>query len=639
MSSQAEVRIQPPGVAVDRDHGRSFLATAMNPGRSLVGAIDVSVFALILLFGALGFFFYQHSADFTGEDVFYADCARSLLHHGFYGINGRPETNQPPGLPAMLAFLFAMFGDSHAVSLRAMAIFEALGFLAAYEILRHRLPMIVAAGICILMLSSPLYFSMSTGWVFPTFPFFFTTMVALLLLEKYQTTSTPASTIAYGVLLAFLIAVSIMFATAGVALLGAIVAVGCATLLAVGHLDLAKVRRWLPILLVGIAIQLLWMHRTPAPLEWPLPGYPAPYLQQLKVKFGNYPELGMATLGDLGPRVWANATAQADLFGELLLRHGISASKTFTVIIPILMISIGWVYSVWQKKGRDFVEWYFAGYELIYLLWPWRTEIRFLLPIAPLAGVYVWQGIKGARVVVTRAPRIAGAIGSPLCLILGISGVHWTYTHWGVDLGRYPDELIAVVWLILSFVAAKMAYTGRPPSFLMPDSALNRWARRPLTFPRVVPLRVGIYAACVFVLALLANGILKEAGIARENLGYRDLVRGGDTHLVALPLEMEAAQWIRSHTPSNAIVMARHVPIVYHYSDRKLVWFPPSSNADILMQGIVKHHVGFIIVIKHKLPYYMPDDDYCFHSLLAKYPTGFRIVFQDSGLQIVEVQG
>jgi len=42
----------------------------------------------------------------------------------------------------------------------------------------------------------------------------------------------------------------------------------------------------------------------------------------------------------------------------------------------------------------ELIEWYFAGYELIYLLWPWTMELRFLLPIAPLACFYIWQGAK-----------------------------------------------------------------------------------------------------------------------------------------------------------------------------------------------------------------------------------------------------
>ena len=125
---------------------------------------------------------------------------------------------------------------------------------------------------------------------------------------------------------------------------------------------------------------------------------------------------------------------------------------------------------------------------------------------------------------------------------------------------------------------------------------------------------------------------------AYENVKLRDLVLTRDTSLNPMALEIEGALWIRSHSESTSIVMARHVPIVYHYADRKLVWFPPSSNSKILMQGILRHNVNYVMVIKHRKPYYMPDDDYCFDKLLAEHAEAFRLVFQDSDLRIMEVE-
>ena len=84
---------------------------------------DILVFALILGFGAWQFFSVERASDFLGEDVFFADAARSLIQHGFYGINGHPDTNQPPGLPSLLALLCIAGGCSHTVFLRAMAVF------------------------------------------------------------------------------------------------------------------------------------------------------------------------------------------------------------------------------------------------------------------------------------------------------------------------------------------------------------------------------------------------------------------------------------------------------------------------------------------------------------------------------------
>jgi hypothetical protein len=614
--------------------------------------VGIFVFALIVVFGGAAILFHERSGDFLHDDVFYADSARSLIQNGYYGINGRPETTQPPGLPVLLAILFLVFGYSHAICLRAMAVCEMLAFLATYELLQRRLPKPVAASICILLISSPVFFSMATAWVSPCFPFFFTTVMALLAFENYENASAPAARLIWGVVLTSAIAVSLMVASAGIALLGAIVAIIGVTFFRDRRLGLTRLRRLLPILLVGFAVQGLWMHRKPAPLEWSLPGYPAPYLEQLKVKSGNYPELGMATLGDVSTRVVSNVFGQSDLLAQLVLRHGINLSKTFIVILPVLLVAFGWAYSMWQTKGEGMLEWYFAGYEFIYLLWPWRMEARFFLPIAPLACLYVWKSIQGMKIVVLAKPRIVGAVWLPLGSLLGISGWHWIYAHWHEGLGRVPDELMAPIWCVSAICAAWMAYTGRPPSFLDANSRIRAWLRRPFGTSQVSPLRLAQYASYGAVMILFVVGVMNFRNIKidqRPLLSFHIGPRGNlaipqinptqnASSLNAVAPEVESALWIRSHTPVNSIIMARQVPTVYHYAERKIVWFPPISNPDVLMQGIQRLKVDYVIVIKHAEPYYLPDDDYCFQQLLVSRRDAFQIVFQDSNLQIFQVE-
>src|SRR5690349_8792735 len=96
------------------------------------------------------------------------------------------RNTQPPGLSMILAALFAVLGYSFAISVSAMAVFETLGFLVAYEWLRRRMPRIIAATICIILLSSPLYFMWAARMVYACFAYFFTTIIALLLAEVYE---------------------------------------------------------------------------------------------------------------------------------------------------------------------------------------------------------------------------------------------------------------------------------------------------------------------------------------------------------------------------------------------------------------------------------------------------------------------
>jgi len=599
---------------------------------------DLIVFVLIAVLGTSAVLLHQRTADFLGEDVFYADAAKSLLHNGFYGVNGNPETTQPPGLAGILAVLFAMFGYSNAICVGAMAVFETLGFLAAYELLRRRTSRLVAATICIILLSSPVYFSWATRLVYPCFPYFFTTMIALLAGEEYDKAATARLKIVWGTALTAAVAASLLIATGTIALLGAMVAVVVLTTFQDRRLARIRLQKFLPVLLVGIAVQGMWMHRRPAPLEWSLPGYPASYLQQLKVKSGNYPELGMARWSDIPERVTTNLLTQSDILIKLVLRHGIKRTNVAVVIVPVLLIAIGWAYSVWKTRGMKLVDWYFAGYELIYLLWPWTMEDRFLIPVAPFACFYMWQGVKGAIFASKAKPRVVGIIWFPAAFLLTISSAHWIFTHRASVKSALPDALLIPIWLISAGCAFWMAYTGQSILSMEAFSRVRRWLKQPLGRWRVGPLCLIRYAGYLLVMGVVLIGIGIEIQIARENLSITDLDNAEKTGIdeISAP-EVEAGVWLRSHTPADSVVMARQLPTVHHYAERKLVWFAPISDPGALLEGIVKHDVDYVVVVKHDYPYYLPDDDYCFDRLLVAHAGNFRLVLQKANLRIFRV--
>jgi len=598
---------------------------------------DLIVFLLIVVFGASAILLHQRTSDFLSEDAFYADAAQSLLHHGFYGVNGNPETTQPPGLACILAVLFAMSGYSYAICVVAMAVFETLGFMAIYELLRRRVPSLVAGGICILLLSSPLYFGWATRMVYPCFPYFCTTMIALLVSEEYDKAVTARSRIVCGTILTAAVAASLLIATGTIALLGAMVVVIAVTAMRDRCVARTRLLKFLPVLLVGIAVQSLWMRQKPAPLEWSLPGYPDSYLNQIKLKEGNYPELGMARWSDIPNRITTNLLAESGVLAQLVLRHGVRPTKVAVVIIPVLLIAIGWTYSVLKTGGIHLVDWYFAAYELIYLLWPWKMEPRFVLPIGPLACFYIWQGINGVVFASRRKPRIVGIMCFPAALVLSISGAQWTYTHRPFVASDMLVELMIVLWLICAGCALRMAYTGQSiVSF--ESSGVERWLKRGVGRLRFSPLSLVRYAGYLIVMGLTLIGILIEARIARENLSITDQSDAEKTGVSEIMApEVEAGVWLRSHTPPESVVMARHWPTVHHYAQRKLIWFAPISDPSVLLEGIRKHGVDYIVVIKHAAPYYLPDDDYCFNQLVAGHAGKFWLVLQRANLRIFKV--
>ena len=128
----------------------------------------------------------------------------------------------------------------------------------------------------------------------------------------------------------------------------------------------------------------------------------------------------------------------------------------------------------------------------------------------------------------------------------------------------------------------------------------------------------------------MAAGLAADLEIGRTNLNF-------SANPNRIPADVQAGLWIHSHTDPNAVVMAVQVPTVYHYAERKVVWFPPSSNPQLLMEGIERHHVDYVIVAERISPFYLPADDDCFAPLQRAYPDAFRPVLQTKQFRIFQV--
>ena len=621
----------------------------INPGRmgflaqlaevsSPLRQIDFFVFALIIGFGVLQFFYVGRARDFPGDEVFFADSGRSLVEHGFYGINGYAETNMPPGLPAILGFLGDTVGYSRAVFLHVMVVSATLGLLVSYELLRRQTSRAVAAAICLLFISSRVHFDLVTQEVWPSYPYFVATMAALLVARKLEEAKSLVSRIAWGAALTLLVAASLLLATAAIALLGAIVASIGITFCRNRRLGFARLRIYLAVLLVGIAVEGLWMQRDRvsasagiAAAEWPVPGFPQSYLSQLKVKSGNYPELGMATPGDVVVRVVKNASAQANLLSRILLRRLPQlAWMSIFVAGPVFLIVLGWCHSVW-RTGGGVQDWYFAGYEFIYLLWPWDLEPRFFLPVVPLACLYLWRGGQALVFLAKSNPRVVGAVWLPVAAILAAGT--WEWMHGSGVASQFPnvgleDEFSFAVWLHSGIVAAWMVWTGT--RWLTPTATFGRLCSMLGRALRVTSLPVAALLGIIAFVGLILAGLV----IQIENCSIN---RDPRSNVNQLSQDAEAGKWIRSHIDANAIVMARQVPTVFHYSNRKVIWFPPSSNPRLLIAGIVKHRVNFVLVVRREKSYYLPSDEDCFSPLLKAYPEAFRLVGQGPDFSIFQV--
>jgi hypothetical protein len=136
-------------------------------------------------------------------------------------------------------------------------------------------------------------------------------------------------------------------------------------------------------------------------------------------------------------------------------------------------------------------------------------------------------------------------------------------------------------------------------------------------------------AAWGVVVLLVAVGLIEQTAIARANI---------DPHSwrYRAPPDVEAGIWLRQHTDPHAVVMARQLPTTYHYSDRHEVWFPPSTDAPLLMDGIRRLKVDYVVVVHRQDSYYLPPDDSCFDQLLRAYPRNFRLVYSTPEFRVFQ---
>jgi len=594
-------------------------------GRAKRG-VDLLVYAVILLIGAFQFTHYVRTSDFV-SDPGYPDLAQSILERGSYQFDFLPEATLPPGFPLILAAVGRFAGLSPATLFPVLAVSTALGLLVAYELLRRVESRGLAAVACLLMGSSPSLFGVNTGLVFPEMPFFLASMLALLLALKIDSGPHGKAVIGWALVLGLVLALAVLIRSVGIALLIGLGTWIAASFLAAPETGWRRLRYFTIPLILGMTAQLgwsVWAQRHEA-LEWPqLPGYPQSYLSQLKVKDGQHPELGMASIADIPARIGRNIISRTVGFGEMLTRKHISPFWSSPAICGVLiLIVVGLAYSL--RNGGQLHDWYFLWGECIFLVWPWDFRERFLFPVLPLACLYLWRGLQALKECSRRAPKVVGLLaivsGSILTSASAAFALHVATFPTEVNHARmdHVQPIASVLfWGVLVAIGFGL--------LLVPTSAFE-WFNR-LPWPRIsISLRA---VATLGALVIVASGIQVQVAYGRYNL-HPDV-----THQEFYP-EIKAAQWIQANQPSGRVIMAREQDTVFHYTRRRVVWFPPISDPQVLMDGVRRFHVALLLVVHHSNSYWLPAEDVCFKRLLQAYGSLFRLIHQDGNYEIFEV--
>jgi hypothetical protein len=552
-------------------------------------------------------------------DATYVELAKSLLERHSYVMGSMPEVLIPPGFPAILAFASFLFGETHAVLLRVTGVLSALGILCVYEWLRRVEGRTAAAVITLLMASSPVFFVFATRLAFSDLPFLFFSMLVLFSARRLASTKLRRGCWINAALLSAALTLCLAVRTAALAMIVGLVMwllFSCCRDWRTGR---ARAIRFLPVVLCPLIFQLLWtawIGRHPLH-DWPLPGYPGTYASQIKLKSGNDPTLGAATLADIPPRITAELADHAIAISELLLRKRWLQESWFSPFvlgaIAVNAFGVGW--SIFADTG-SFEPYYFFCYEFMYLIWPWRLEIRFLLPIVPLACLYFWRGARILPHSIRHKPGAVAAIG----LLTSLPALSFSIRS--AVAGGLETRAFAIFWLALVF--ACFALLGK-----------DRWSR-------------SLARRCTVTWAenqpfFRISGITVAVGLVL--IGFRDQIRLASQNLQFQPSkdvyfpDMEAGEWLNSHACKSAIIMAQKFDIVLHYSGDDVRWFPPVKDGDFLMSGIRRLGISYVVVIDKDDGYFFPPERDCFADLLRIHPANFRLVHHGPGNHIYQVIG
>jgi hypothetical protein len=295
----------------------------------------------------------------------------------------------------------------------------------------------------------------------------------------------------------------------------------------------------------------------------------------------------------------------------------------------LFLVALGWASSIWH--GAQLHDWYFLFYEAIFLAWPWGYNDRFLLPVFPLACLYLWRGVKELLYQAARKPKSVGRLLIVLGLVLSVCSAAFAagWMSFTGDPQHVRGDLLQPVaatlfWLLVAAGGFVMIRTQ--PAQAIPDRGLGRLGRLAQTATPPL-LRLAAITALAF---LVVTGTAQAVAIGRQNMTPVLANQSG------YPM-IEAAEWIRTHEPPSSVVMARDVEFIFHFTRGRVVWFPPISDPKVLMDGIRRHEVNVILVVHHVDNYWLPSEVACFQSLLRSYGDAFRLVYRGIDSWVYEV--
>jgi len=574
-------------------------AKAQPPLRVIV----VITLALTIAFASLTAPYYL----FGGDSARYVALARSLAQGNGYQLFGQPDKVFPPGFPLILVPAALFSADSFATVARWAAMIGALVFPATYAFARRgtaALPIAVltvcSAGFLELIIgnprSEPAYMVCSLG----------------LIAWADRGASGPERrgrwpwTVAAG---SALLLLTVATRAIGVAAVGAIALVLLERVVRPSHRRAPFPSELLLPLGAGAAFVLAWFAwgRTAANAD-PDPSATLAYVRQLLLADPHRPDLGVASPIGFAVRILQNLRIEASHAAELLTQLPWLKPRWFS---PPAAAALALTVTGWRAELRRpsrVGAWYFLGYWVVLLCWPFDEGTRFLVPILPLLWLYGIEGAGRALAAVAASSR-GLRLGVIVVASLGLMGTAIARLALPADFSR-QDQVFGLLWLLILGIALfgwarTTAWAG----------AMSRRSHR--------------------TIAIAAIALYVAGGLARTVPGV--VVRRPGTPLADPVAESlrEASQWISVHTPPEATIQGTFPTQIQFATGRKTVRFPISGSPELLRHSVERYRPDFLIVLHGAQGgYYQPADSVKFTRVQAIFPGVWREAGRLSGSTI-----
>ncbi|MEA1997369.1 MAG: phospholipid carrier-dependent glycosyltransferase [Gemmatimonadota bacterium] len=394
-----------------RDHSRQVLL--------------VSLFFNLVLCLAL----FDPKPHTGGDNASYIILAESILRSGDgYSDNitpgpPKPHTQYPFGYSLLLAPLIALAGRS-VVLLKLFSVLMAVGSVAVFSRLLRRIsPPLVWAALTLAAALNPVIVEYSHGILSEIVFLFFSLLALCLLLESEEEEQGRMGKKFWMALIAVAFTAHIRSAGAGF-----VIAV---------FVYYALRRRWRTLAVFTLSMVLLlspWMIRNRIVRQ-----DDSGYVGQLFMKNPYAPEEGAAGVSDLAVRFIENVGiySGSEVGRVILGTVGFSREDLLVKIVSItaaILLVAGLIGRL--AGGVRVLEVYLIVYFGVVLIWPevW-SDVRFILPVAPLILYYTVQGAVLAGRLAARGLKKESfsAVAAAAALAIALTGLT-------VQLKRLPDN-------------------------------------------------------------------------------------------------------------------------------------------------------------------------------------------------------